>query len=155
MTDETSGVARTHWRRAALGVAAIALIAIVAILLALVIVNKPTGGADSAEDAAKGALRALSANDRDALISVARPDVSGREPAVDQLLSKCGGVDFSDARIATRHGYGRDVAWADVTTSGVKRVCAKFTLTMSEMKSRWYVALGEGKSTPQPAETSR
>jgi len=121
---------------------------------AIVVLNTNDGpsGAKTSQEAADGALRALSAQDETGLLKLANPDpkLSGREAAARKLVNDCKGSSFDGAKVGVRGGFGDTVAWGDITVPRGKIPCQQVTLVMTRKDSGWFISLGAADPGPAP-----
>ncbi|MET7278300.1 hypothetical protein ABZS29_08725 [Kribbella sp. NPDC005582] len=127
---------------------------------AIVVLNANDGpsGAKTSQEAADGALRALSAQDETGLLKLANPDpkLNGREAAAHKLVDDCKGSSFDGAKVDLRGGFGPEIAWGDVSVPRGKSPCRQLTLEFTRTESGWFISLGAGSPGPEPtAATNR
>lgn len=119
---------------------------------AIVVLNANDGpsGAKTSQEAADGALRALSTQDETGLLKLAVPDLNGRESAARKLVDDCRGSSFDGAKVGVRGGFGETVAWGDITVPRGKSTCQQVTLVMTRKDSGWFISLGAADPGPVP-----
>ncbi|WP_405062829.1 hypothetical protein OG474_14655 [Kribbella sp. NBC_01505] len=123
----------------------------------VLVVDKLGGpsGAESSQAAADSALHALAVQDKDGLLKVADPDLSGREAAVGRLIDQCRGSDFSGARVAVLPSELADyLAFGTVVVPRGQGACRGFELEVRQRERGWFVSLGEADRGPNPLPTA-
>ncbi|TDD57934.1 hypothetical protein E1263_21415 [Kribbella antibiotica] len=116
--------------------------------------NDPDG-ADTPQIAADSALQALSAQDKDGLLKVADPDLSGREQAARRLIDQCRGSDFSGARVTVLRSELADyLASGIVTVPHGQSACREFDLEVRRRNGGWFLSLATPEPNPNPLPTA-